>query len=133
MREARSRQIAGYAILASSLLLLGCGGRGDVNGKVTYQDKAVVFGSVMIVGSDKKLYYGQINEDGSYKVTGVPTGEAKVAVSSPDPNQVAAKGGAPKIEAKKWFAIPPKYGDPEKSGLKLSVNGGSNPFDIPLK
>lgn len=121
------------AVLLLGLVSAGCGGKGEVSGKVTYQDKPVVYGSVMIIASDKKPYYGQIGEDGTYTVSGVPAGEAKVVVSSPDPRQAAGKGGSPSVDPKKWFAIPGQYGDPDKTPLKLTVNSGANKFDIPMK
>jgi hypothetical protein len=33
----------------------------------------------------------------------------------------------------RWFAIPPKYADPAKSGLQYEVTRGKNTWDVPLK
>jgi hypothetical protein len=132
-----------------ALSSVGCGGAsGTVMGKVTYQGKPVVCGSVMVIGSDKLPHYGEIKEDGSYAVAGVPAGPAKLTVTSLDPRTPPlarpdpARGTTtqrptdtswrPAVDPRKWFAIPDKYGDPEQSGLTLQVKGGSNPHDIAL-
>jgi hypothetical protein len=143
------------SLFAFLLACVGCGAKtGDVSGKVTYQGKPVVYGSVVIVGPDGIPKSGAIQPDGSYSVAGVGVGEAKVAVSSPQPDGAGkaagdgkAKGGrdadaddktpppgaaaAPPVKG--WFALPPESGDTNKSGLKVTVGGGTTTFDIPLK
>jgi hypothetical protein len=66
--------------------LAGCGtGVGDVSGKVTYQGKTVVCGSVILVGPDGMTKVGAIQQDGTYQLKGVGAGPAGVAVFSLDP------------------------------------------------
>src|SRR5262249_18625300 len=74
------------ALALLSLAVLGCAGKGDVSGKVTYQGKPLVWGTVQFEGSDNVLKQGNINSDGTYSIRGVATGEAKAAVSSINPN-----------------------------------------------
>lgn len=141
---------AGAILLACALTLTfsGCGaGTGDVSGKVTHKHKALVFGTVMIVGSDGLPRYGEITEEGTYWVAGVPCGQVHIAVNSPDPttplfSKDESKGPRtrPPEEAKrlaalksKWFALPDKYGDPNTSALTLAVHRGLNTQDIDLK
>jgi hypothetical protein len=136
--------------IAAALLALaaGCGGRGDVSGKVTYKGKPLVWGTVQFEGSDGMLKQGNINSDGSYAVQGVKTGEAKVAVSSVNPNssdfqprladdrQRLEEGRAPaspRSQVKGWFPIPEKYDTPHKSGLTYPIKSGDNTIDIELK
>src|SRR5215475_5718606 len=106
--------------------IVGCGAsNGDVTGKVTYQGKNVASGTVLIVGSDSLPYYGTIHDDGTYTVSRVPAGLAKIAVLSPGPDagknvemvlQVTKKGRemperprAFRGDRDKWFPIPDKY------------------------
>src|SRR5438105_1766209 len=87
-RCAPVRRFRGPALAAALLALAaaGCGGRWDVSGKVSYQGKPLVWGSVQFEGSDNLIKQANLNPDGTYSVTGVATGEAKVAVSSINPN-----------------------------------------------
>jgi hypothetical protein len=137
------------------LLASGCGGgTTDVSGKVTFQGKPVVYGTVVMIGSDGIPKNGPIQPDGSYHISGVKTGPVKVAVSSPPPPGVtppAAKGrdrqmdeGKPEAPpamaagpvnpdvVKHWFVLPEKFGDPAKSGVSVDVAAGQ-PVTIELK
>jgi hypothetical protein len=134
----RSGVAAGFL----TLLPLGCGGRGDVSGKVTYQGKPLVFGTVQIEGSDNLLRQGVIQSDGTYIVRNVAAGDARVAVSSANPNssdfQPIVKGENPKPPpprppVKGWFPIPQGYQDISKPKLTFKVNSGQNTWDIDLK
>jgi hypothetical protein len=129
------------ALALLPLAALGCAGKGDVSGKVTYQGKPLVWGTVQFEGSDHLVKQGNINSDGTYTVRGVATGEAKAAVSSINPKssdfQVRqAEGGPPpkpRPEVKGWFPVPEKYDTPFKSGLTYTINRGENKIDIELK
>jgi hypothetical protein len=124
-----------------SLAALGCAGKGDVSGKVTYKGKPLVFGTVQFEGSDGMLRQANIERDGSYSVRGVATGEAKVAVSSLNPKssdfvpmqREGAKPPPPRPEVQGWFPIPEKYDTPFKSGLTYPIKSGANQIDIELK
>lgn len=139
-----------FLLLLAVLGLTGCGGTGDVSGKVTCNGKTVVYGTVVIMGSDGITKSGVIQPDGSYTVAGVKTGTAKVAVSSPQPpghEQAPKKGrergddddkphtpvtpASPEV-IKNWFPIPNKYGDVAKTELTVEVKPGQK-FDIELK
>jgi hypothetical protein len=130
------------ALVVAALLALaaGCGGRGDVSGKVTYQGKTLVWGTVQFEGSDGALVQGNINPDGTYLVRGVATGQAKVAVSSINPSSAdfqprvaPGRPAPPRPEVKGWFPIPKKYDTPYQSGLTYLIKSGSNPIDIQLE
>jgi hypothetical protein len=80
------------AVPFAILFMTGCGGTTDLSGKVTFQGKPVVYGSVVVIGSDGIPKSGAIQPDGTYRVSGVKLGSAKLAVSSPQPpGAVAAK------------------------------------------
>jgi hypothetical protein len=119
----------------------GCHGTGDVSGKVTFQGKPLVFGTVLFEGSNGALRQGNIEKDGSYVVSGVATGEAKAAVSSRNPKSSdfipIHREGAPKPPPRPdfpgWFPIPSKYDAPYISGLTYSIKQGENKIDIELQ
>jgi hypothetical protein len=122
-------------------LAAGCQGRGDVSGKVRYKGKPLVWGTVTFEASDGGLHYSNIDRDGSYAVSGVATGEAKVAVSSVNPRssdftpiqREGTKPPPPRPEITGWFPIPAKYDTPYKSGLVYTVKRGVNTIDIDLE
>jgi hypothetical protein len=131
----------GLALALLTLAAVGCGGRGDVSGKVSYKGKALVFGTVQFEASDKTIKQANIAQDGSYSIPGVPVGEAKVAVSSDNPRSSAfqplQREGMPPPpplpEVKGWFPIPPGYQDLSKPKLTYTVKSGKNTYDIDLK
>src|SRR5262249_55080680 len=135
--RSRFRPLAGLGLL--SLALVGCAGRGDVSGKVTYQSKAVPFGTVLFEGKDGSIQQGAIGPDGSYSVSGVATGEARVAVNSPNPksSEVTPIDKKRKMErhpdVQGWFPIPKEYGTPSTSGLTYTIKRGANTIDIEMK
>ena len=137
-------------VLAACLGSVGCGGRANVSGKVTFTGKPLVSGMVSILASDGKAHYGEIMADGAYAIPGVALGEAKFSVACPNPTQNASggrgkldidprkpvKSAAPtagsNFDATKWFAIPGEFGDPDRAGLKFTLTSGSNILDLPL-
>src|SRR6516162_7404846 len=110
----RSSFRTGVAIAFLTLAAVGCGGRGDVSGKVSHKGKTLVFGTVQFEASDGTIKQANIETDGSYSIPGVPVGEAKVAVSSENPKssnfQPLQREGQPPPkplpEVKGWFPIP---------------------------
>jgi hypothetical protein len=133
------RPVVGLGLLA--LVAVGCQGKGDVSGKVTYKGKPLVFGTVQFEGRDGMLRQGNIETDGSYTVSGVATGEAKVAVSSRNPKSsdfipIQREGGPklpPRPDYPGWFPIPDKYETPYKSGLTYTIKRGENKINIELE
>lgn len=131
----------GLALLL--LLGVGCGGKGDVSGHVSYQGKTVTAGWVLIVAEDGLPHYGKIKADGAYFVSGVSTGEARVCVTGPDPYQNQAEGTRPKRmgrenpkspnQRKSSGGLPDRYDNPLDSGLHCQVSRGKVIFDINLE
>jgi hypothetical protein len=126
-----------------ALAAAGCQGKGDVSGKVSYKGKPLVWGTVTFEGKDGGLHYCNIASDGSYSVSGVAIGEAKVAVSSINPKSsdfvaIQREGSKkppppPRPAVTGWFPIPAKYDTPFKSGLVYAIKGGENQIDIVLE
>jgi hypothetical protein len=139
-------------ILTTALTLTGCGGgTTDVSGKVTYQGKAVVYGTVVVLDDGGTPKSGVIQPDGTYRVNGVKPGRAKAAITSLAPpgsdggkKRDARERGdddkppppgsapAPPEVLKAWFPIPDRYADPAKSELTVDVKPGQ-PTDFDLK
>src|SRR6516164_3757467 len=93
--SARIRPGRGAAAVLLALSVIGCQGKGEVSGKVVYQDKALASGTVLIVASDGSLHQGTIKTDGSYRIRDVPSGEARLAVNSPDPDRQLVRKAEP--------------------------------------
>jgi hypothetical protein len=116
-------------ILLLSLLACGCGGKlpGRISGAVTLDDAPLHTGTVVFhPASGGANAYGTIDKKGNYSVStgtdqGLVLGEYAVTV-------VATTGPPP--EGK--LLIPARYGNAQKSGLRFTVNSGSNQFNIPL-
>lgn len=130
----------------------GCGQSGPrtipVSGRVTYQDAAVPSGLIMFLpASDLECRPGRafIQSDGRYQATtikkgdGLMAGEYRVSIMpAPLPNDDAQKKGAGAGGSsggnRTSPTIPSRYGNPETSGLKLTVDASANgiTFDMPL-
>jgi hypothetical protein len=142
-------------LLLTVLTLSSCASakRGDVHGKVSYGGRPIIYGSVILIGSDDRPVTGNINSDGTYTVSGVPAGAVRVAVVSPDParprppDKPLLKKEAPKvplplpkrqpvapeIDRRKWFPLPKQYELADTSGIATTIYSGDNTFDIELK
>jgi hypothetical protein len=138
--------------LAWALSGTGCGGngQGSVAGKVSFQNRPLSYGSVVLVGADGIPKTTSINPGGLYSFADLPCGEVKLAVHSPDPagleklykdEKIKMLKGVtpppdrklPEIDRAKWFPIPADFGDFNKSGLKITLGVGPNVFNIDLK
>jgi hypothetical protein len=144
------RQIAKWMRLVGWLLfsvliagVCGCGRTATVTGNVTYQGRAVVYGSAVFLSADNKAHAGVIGPDGSYTVEGVPPGDVKITVLSRDPSKGRMAGrarkpappgtnppAAPETTVQGWFPLPAKFEDPETSGLTCTVVSGRFVHDI---
>ncbi len=85
-REANRRLACILGASLATAVITGCGaGVGDVTGTVTCGNKTLASGTVVIRGSDMIPYHGNIDEDGNYTVSKVPTGPATIVVVSMNP------------------------------------------------
>lgn len=78
------------------LAATGCGQKTNkVKGKVTYDGKTVVWGSVTLLDAKGAYHQGDIDLNGNYEIANVPVGPVKIGVVSPDPKVEAggSKGG----------------------------------------
>jgi hypothetical protein len=121
--------------LLSALAAAGCGPRvGQVWGKVIYQGKPLPSGTVIFVARDGSRMSAVIAKDQTYTITNAPPGLVRIAVKShprvppalsrsSDPNGPAQ---APAVE------LPPRYADPDQSGLTYTVKKGRHNHNIKL-
>ncbi|WP_020468710.1 peptidase associated/transthyretin-like domain-containing protein [Zavarzinella formosa] len=144
VRAMRSNLGRRALVLSVTLLaFIGCGaGTGELSGTVTYNSKPLRMGSVVVSAGDGTVVVGQINDDGSYSIIGVPSGSAKIGVSSPKPKadnihmrKKDEKAPAPALveDTSKWMSIPEKYADFKGSNLGVDIKAGKNVFNIDLK
>lgn len=141
-------------LLCGPLLLAGCGGsQGTVSGKVLYLGKPLPAGNVTFIPEKGGALTAEIKEDGSYTISKVPIGPAKITVETQSVRPPAQGGFAPPMppkdaipsgvdpsklpgfqgQAKKYVQIPEPYSDPQKSGLSHTVESGKHEHTIELK
>lgn len=153
-----TRRLAFIVLCTTVGAIAGCGGTGTLKGKVTFQGKPIVAGTVTVFASDGAVCLGEIQSDGSFEVTKIARGPAKVTVYSPDrtrliglERQALAERAGPEAKGKVdvakekvngdgsrvnppgWMKLPEKYADVATSDLTANVSGGTNTFDISLK
>jgi hypothetical protein len=105
---------------------------------VTFKNKAVPWGQIIFEGSDGASRQGNIDRDGSFLVEDLATGDAKVAVMSPNPKSITVLSKGDKKaesfpEVPHWMALPAKYEAVAKSGLVYQIKKGENKIDVDLK
>jgi hypothetical protein len=146
------RFVPAILLIGSFLIVSGCQSKGPKNiveGKVSLKGGSVE-GMVTFIGPDNKKASSPIGPDGKYQIAEPSLGENKITVESMggalaaggtkadmNPNlkgnkQVAGGGTGPKGGATMGNPPPPKYKDPDKSGLKFTVKGGKEKYDIDL-
>jgi hypothetical protein len=136
-----------FLLFVSTTLSTGCGGGvADVSGTVSYNGNPVKSGTVTVRASDGTVYSGTI-ENGNYVVVGIPSGEVKFTVVSPEyaaekpiassaaegaGRNVQPKTGNTRKSADGWFPIATKFADPDKSGIATTLKTGPNTFAIAM-
>jgi len=132
--SSRSRSHFGrMALLVALAVAAGCGGPRTVTGTVRYNSKPLTKGQISFVGAGGKSASGTINADGSYVVTDVPGGDVTVSVTSyyvegEDKFGLQPLKSAPPMKS----AIPKRYNDPAKSGLRYTIDGRRKTIDVDL-
>ena len=148
MKSRTPTRMALFALIALSAAPSGCGRPlSTLTGHVTYQDKPVTGGSVVLYCEGQQIVRGQIDPNGTYTVSNVPRGRVQVTVLPPArlPEGFHKKYQTPPVingpitpgvgksdkEARE-LAIPQRFGVPEESGLAVVVGRGTTEFDIHL-
>jgi hypothetical protein len=122
----------------------GCGASlGTVAGKVCYRDKAVTSGTVLLYTEAGAVHSSLIDPDGRYRMADIAPGPGRVAVVShgetpsglqapPPAGHPAYPGAEPAPRRCPHVALPARYADPQRAGLRLDVIAGEQVFDIAL-
>lgn len=138
----RARAFGPLVLLAA---LTGCGGTATVSGKVSYQGRPVLSGSVIVLNADGTARSNVILPDGTYVVEGVKKGPVRFGVFSPDPARARSilhgstepganeKHGATKAKSPDWFPLPKALGDPATSGLACDVSSSRFHYNLEMK
>ncbi|MBA4063317.1 MAG: hypothetical protein C0501_06315 [Isosphaera sp.] len=140
MAPGSERRAAALGLAAALLAAAGCGPATTVAaGKVTFQGKAVAWGTVTLAGPDGTVRQGLISPDGGFSIPDVRAGTVRVGVVSGNPE---AKRGAdagdrrgpppPKLPPGAWFPLPERFADFNTSGVTAEVKAGQ-PLEIDLK
>jgi hypothetical protein len=124
--------------------------RAVVKGKVTFNNRPVVMGTVTFIADENRTGSGMINTDGSYTVNDAPVGDVKVVVVVPQRSPMMGRGfsmpKAPKDmkmpadmappgdlkDPGKQIQLPDKYTKAETTPLTYTVIKGEQTYDIPL-
>jgi len=135
-----------FSLLAVVALVAvaGCSGRAQVSGKVTFSDGTPLTCGVVNFTNDSTICKGDINrEDGTFKMRtfkpgdGVPPGTYKVYLTQTsdfhDSGKTAQTGDASyTVMGVATSTVPNKYGNPDESGLTVTVKG-SMKYDITIE
>jgi len=138
---------ASVFLTAATLLAVGCGSKATITGTVSYKDKPIPEGNIVFTPESGGRPVSAVIKDGKYTAEKVPTGPAKVTISSmymkgADTNTPLAKkgvakgvgGGPPELTKKlggppEDAPLPPEarammerrasMADPSKKGMKI--------------
>jgi hypothetical protein len=120
---------------------IGCSGRVNVSGHVTFSDgEPLNFGEVCFT-EGQKTFSGWVKENGYYSPgefkdgDGIPPGTYQVWISRTIlAEPIYNKNGAEGDEVKRTDRVDQKYTAPETSGLIFEVkSGGSKTFDFTVE
>lgn len=126
------RRPAAAAFAFGLVFAIGCGSdkpSGTVSGTVKYKSAPVAGGTVNFLGKNGAAAMAPIDDAGVYKLDGeLEAGDYKVYFTPAPPEPVAP--GTKQIASKKTD-LPPKFKDPQTSGVSVTVKAGSN--DVPVE
>lgn len=113
--------------------------RGRLMGRVAFNGKPIVIGTVIANCADGLQRSARIDGQGAYVIENIPQGKVQVGVISRDPAKSIlrqqkmnnASNRLPnddhtvvlQIQGGKWVSIPANYEDPRSSGLETVVKG----------
>jgi hypothetical protein len=132
MKWFRSLAVRSVVTASALLSLAGCGGTGEVSGKVTYNGTALPGGLVTIYDSQNGAKQGLI-KDGSYNIPDVAMGPAQICVeTSPPIVSGINQKNPPTLPFGPYMPIPAKYKE-KKNGIAYEVKKGKQDFDLKLE
>jgi hypothetical protein len=130
-------------LLFLALAISGCCRASRVSGRVSYRGQPLPEGTVMLLAGDGRVYDGSIQSDGTFMLSDVPAGVAKVCVTSMTQVRDQKTDSTPNDPRTKrrtiaksvvHSRIPTKYGAFDQSGLTVTVQKGAvSMLDLDLK
>ena len=155
-RIALAARAFALGVLLLVLASAGCNSKasGVVKGKVTFNSRPVIMGTVSFVASNNRTGSGVISRDGTYTVNDAPVGKVKVVVTVPKrnpmmggrgfsmpkppkdmkmPGEMAPPGGGTELkDPGMQMPIPDRYTAVETTPLEYTVTRGEQTHDITL-
>ncbi|MBI1246801.1 hypothetical protein GC197_03025 [bacterium] len=117
-------------------LLIGCAdSKAELKGTVTYKGAPLNSGSILFQCESGPVENADIQGDGTYVISGLPKGPAKVSVTVSKPPQPGPDGvitNEPGTYEPNPVLIPNKYSNVESSGLTVDIKESQQTFDIAL-
>lgn len=107
-----------------AMFVAGCGGTGDLKGKVTYKGSPLKGGYISFMSTDNAQSFASIiAEDGSYLIAGMKSGTYKVSVDTEmlKSGGAGAGGGMPSGSSSRSGGPPKPQGPPSDSKDKTKV------------
>ncbi|MBX6313671.1 MAG: hypothetical protein IRY99_12245 [Isosphaeraceae bacterium] len=142
--RALASSLALAALLPILILASGCGRSTPerpetvpLSGKVTYKGQPIPKGTVTFQADSGPVATGQIQPDGTYRMTtfepgdGVVLGHHRVAIIANTEDPTLMPGSSPGYRAPKDL-IPASYGDPRTSNLEANVQKDTRNLDFNL-
>lgn len=135
----RHKHIVAISTCIAASVFVGCGGphNASVEGYVTLDGNALPTGNITFRPvAQGTTAYGSIDDTGHYVLQtgreyGLASGEYQVAIVARErPTAQYGENGGPPPAGKQ--ITPNWYRSPEHSGLKFTVEPGSNEIDLPL-
>ncbi len=105
------------------------GVKDSVEGRVEHHGVGLASGFVQFYGESGDPVTGTVMMGGTYTVWNPPRGRVKIAIVTTPPKDVSK---APPVE-RAGNVLPPRYADPDTSGLTFQVTGGKQVFNIALE
>jgi hypothetical protein len=140
-----------WFLFPACLVVMGCAARtSEIAGEVTYHGQPLTRGTVTVFCQDGRIYASLIDQEGRYRITGVPAGTHRLGVRThpviPNgfarPQQLPPTKDAPQLldpraikspaERDAHVPIPERYSDPDQSGLSCTAARGQQTYDIHL-
>ncbi len=118
-------------------IVAGCGGgKSEVTGTVSYRGKPLQSGIVSFFDKEDHIVGTSSIEEGKYTIQQVPPGAVKITVTTVPVFRPTADGAKPSGDNKaapvEDIDLPPKYGQPDQSGLTYEVKPGKQEHAIDL-
>jgi hypothetical protein len=128
-----STRVSRWLFTAGALLsLAGCGGTGQISGKVTLDGQPLPGGLVTVYDAEGVNNSGMIGKDGSYSVANIPLGKVEICIATAPPSPGINPNNPPRAQWGEYKKIPDKYKEKGKSGFSLDVKKGAQTLDLPL-